>query len=349
MTRLLSITLLLLCVAASPAFPELRVRPVGQAPTTLPALSKAPLTDVAAWEKRRDEIRREWDEIIGPMPARVPLETTIVSTESLDDHTRLLVRYRVDAKTTNEAYVLVPKGAAGKLPGVVALHPTSKTNLRDPVGLANRESVHHALHLARRGYVVVAPRNFLWSGEPDETWQQAAERVTRREGWQTGMARMLWDAMRAVDVLLERPDVDATRIGAIGHSLGGKEALYLAAFDERIVAAISCEGGVGLPMSNWEADWYLGPQIKSPTFRHDNHEVMALAAPRSLLVIGGGKTDGPHSWPYVEASLPVWRLYGAEERLGLLLHDQGHNFPKPGPDRERAYGWLDHWLKLPLP
>jgi dienelactone hydrolase len=239
----------------------------------------------------------------------------------------------------------VPKGAAGKLPGVVALHPTSKTNLRDPVGLANRESVHHALHLVRRGYVCVAPRNFLWSGEPGETWQQAAERMTRRKGWKTGMGRMLWDAIRAVDVLFERPDVDPKRIGAIGHSLGGKEALYLAAFDERVAAAISCEGGVGLPMSNWDADWYLGPQIKSPTFHHDNHEVVALVAPRALLVIGGGKTDGAHSWPYVEASLPVWRLYGVEERLGLLLHDGGHNFPKPGPDRERAYAWLDHWLK----
>jgi hypothetical protein len=343
MQKLMASLLVMCCIGGSGRFTELR-HPPPQPMPTLPPLLGAPATDLPAWERRRAEIRAAWEQIIGPMPKRVPLETKVLSSEELADHTRLLVRYRTDAKRTNDAYILLPKGAGGKLPGVVTLHPTSKTTLRDPVGLANRESVHHALHLVRRGYVCIAPRNFLWSVE-GQTYQQAADRVTGREGWPTGMARMLWDSIRAVDVLLEWPEVDPNRIGTIGHSLGGKEVLYLAAFDERIRAAISCEGGVGLPMGNWDADWYLGKQIKSPDFERDNHEVMALIAPRALLVIGGGKSDGVHSWPYIEACLPVWRLLGAEERLGLLVHDEGHNFPSPGPDRERAYGWLDHWLK----
>jgi pimeloyl-ACP methyl ester carboxylesterase len=139
--------------------------------------------------------------------------------------------------------------------------------------------------------------------------------------------------------------VDGKRLGSIGHSLGGKEALYHAAFDERIRAAVSCEGGVGLSFSNWDADWYLGKQIRAAEFKHDQHEVIALIAPRAFLLIGGGSADGAQSWPYIEANLPVWRLYGAEERIGLLRHEQGHDFPAPGPVREQVYAWLDHWLE----
>ena len=110
---------------------------------------------------------------------------------------------------------------------------------------------------------------------------------------------------------------------------------------------MSCEGGVGLSFSNWDADWYLGAQIRDPGFHHDNHEVLALAAPRPVLIIGGESADGARSWPYLEAALPVWRLFGAEERLGLLRHGLGHEFAPPGAVRERIYQWLDHWLAGP--
>ena len=331
-------------MGAGPKFEELRERPAGE----LAALTPLGGTESRdAWDARRAALRRAWAEIIGPWPdQRLPLETRVLETEELADHTRLRVSYRIDARTRTEAYLLLPKGADAKTPrpGMVCFHPTSKATMRTVVGLEGREQVHYALHLVRRGYVCVAPRNYLWEVE-GETWQQAAERV-KRGGWRTGMARMVYDAIRATDVLLERPEVDEKRVGAIGHSLGGKEALYHAAFDARIRAAISCEGGVGLQMSNWEADHYLGPQVRKPAFAHDNHEVMSLIAPRALLVIGGESADGAASWPFIEACLPVWRLYDAEPRLGLLRHDEKHNFPAPGPVRERVWEWLDAQMAI---
>ena len=309
----------------------------------LPALPGTGSRD--EWERRRAEIRAAWEQIIGPMPRqRVPLGTEVISTEELADHVRLRLRYSIDAKTRVEAYLLLPKGDNAEIsrPAMVCLHPTTPATIRTAVGLEGREGVHYALHLVRRGYVTIAPANFLWEAK-GQTWQQAAQRVIA-DGWKTGMARMVYDAIRATDVLLERPEVDAKRIGTIGHSLGGKEALYHAAFDQRIAAAISCEGGVGLKLSNWEAAWYLGEQINSPDFARDNHEVMALIAPRSLLVIGGESADGAKSWPFIEACLPVWRLYGAEERLGLLRHAHGHNFPPPGEERELVWEWLDEQM-----
>jgi hypothetical protein len=302
--------------------------------------------DVKAWEARRKELSAAWEQILGPMPARVPLNVEVVSREELDDHVRLLLRYQDDAKTTNDAFLLIPKDipAGRKLPGVVVLHPTNTAHYNVSAGLAGKEGSYHALHLVRRGYVCIAPRNYLWAVE-GRSWKQSAADVKKRGPYTTGMAKMLFDAIRAVDVLADRPEVDPKRLGAIGHSLGGKEALYLPAFDERIVASISCEGGVGLGMSNWSDDHYFGKVIAAPDFAHDNQEVLALIAPRAILVIGGEASDGAKSWPYIEAALPVWRLYDAESRIGLLRHHLGHQFPPPGPDRELVYRWFDHWLK----
>src|SRR5438874_460959 len=99
----------LLCAAtigAAPVFQDLR-----QAPQqSLAAL--APLTgtsDRAAWEKRRAELRQQWEQILGPMPQRVPLLPQVLSSEELPDHTRLLIRYWNDESSTNDAYLLLPK------------------------------------------------------------------------------------------------------------------------------------------------------------------------------------------------------------------------------------------------
>ena len=74
----------------------------------------------------------------------------------------------------------------------------------------------------------------------------------------------------------------------------------------------------------------------------DHHELLALAAPRPFLVIGGGDADGARSWPYVEAALPAYRGIGAPDALGLLLHSRGHDFPDEV--QEQTYQWLDFWM-----
>jgi dienelactone hydrolase len=277
----------------------------------------------------------------------VALEPRVLSEEALPDHRRLLIRYRVEAGVDAEAYLLIPKDdepAGARRPGMIVLHQTSETTSRDPVGLAGREPMHLALHLVRRGYVCVAPANFLWA-TASRDYEQVTADVLAREPWETGMAKMTWDATRATDLLAARPEVDLDRVGSIGHSLGAKEALYLAAFDPRVRAAVACEGGVGLAFTNWDAPWYLGGKIKRPGFAHDHHELIALIAPRALLIVGGEADDGAKTWPYVAANLPLWRLIGAQDRLGLFRHAHGHDFPPPGEDREAVYGWVDHWLK----
>src|SRR5687768_12759181 len=121
------------CLAAGPAgFEDWRERPATQPIGKTPALT--PLTATrsrAAWEKRRVELRREWEGIMGALPSpeqRVPLASEVVSTEELADHRRVLLRYSVDEKTRVEAYLLLPNDAAAdrSRPGMVCLHPTTK-------------------------------------------------------------------------------------------------------------------------------------------------------------------------------------------------------------------------------
>jgi dienelactone hydrolase len=145
-----------------------------------------------------------------------------------------------------------------------------------------------------------------------------------------------------VDILLQQPDVDPQRIGAVGHSLGAKETLYLAAFDERVRATVSSEGGIGVKFSNWNADWYLGTAIHDPAFGRDHHELLALAAPRPFLLIGGESADGDRGWPFIAAALPIYRLYGAPARVGQFNHRQGHAVP-PVAER-RIEDWFDAYL-----
>lgn len=311
----------------------------------------------SAWEAMRGRVEARWRELLGPFPDAAALEPRLLRQEVLPDHTRIHLRFRADGGVGPEgepdAYLLIPKALKQPAPGLVVLHQTTDQHIDQPVGISGREGVHIALRQVRRGYVCLVARNFLWcrSGVPlqqitrDLLETPVPQRGGREFRWKTGMAKMLWDAIRSTDYLVSRPEVDPTRIGTIGHSLGAKEVIYHAAFDPRVKVAVSCEGGISLRFSNWNADWYLGKQIDAPGFQADHQELLALTAPRAFLLIGGESADGGKSWPFVRSALPIYGLYGAEERLGLLRHPAGHDFPHPGADRELVDLWLDHSLQ----
>jgi hypothetical protein len=223
------------------------------------------------------------------------------------------------------------------------LHSTVDYTIRQPAGLEGPPNVHLGWHLARCGYVAICPRCFLWQDGGKARLADAVEGLGRRHPGVKGMARMLFDATRAVDLLASLAEVDPARIGAIGHSLGAKEVLYLSAFDPRIRASVSSEGGIGLTYSNWNAPWYLGEAIDRPDFPLHHGQVLALSAPRAFLLIGGESADGDQSWPYIEAALPVWALTGAPQAVGLFNHRQGHAFPEMA--LERSLQWLDWFLR----
>ena len=302
------------------------------------------ITTLAGWRRRRSELEQRGRAVIGQLslPRKNPPRVDVVEEDHVGDVVRQRIQYFVEPDLRTEAYVLKPHQPRARCPGAVVLHSTTPESIRQPAGLADVAEKHFGVALARRGFVALCPRNFLW---PDTT-RMAAEDETRRfrerHPGARGIAKMLFDGQVAVDILAARSDVDPGRIGCIGHSLGGKEALYLAAFDPRITAAVSSEGGIGLTMSNWDAEWYLGDIVRQPGFTREHHELLALAAPRPFLLVGGDSADGTASWPWIAAALPVHRLYGTPPRLGLLNHGRGHAVP---PDVEpRLLEWLETYV-----
>ena len=294
---------------------------------------------------RRTELRQWWLDFLQPLQFDRDLspDLEVIEEEVLGSVIRQRVRYEVEPEVQTEAYLLKPAGRHDGVPGVVVFHSTVPYSIHQPAGIEGPPEKMFGLKFARQGYVTLCPRNFLWpENERMAAKEQTADFQKRHPGCK-GMAKMLWDAMRAVDVLAARPEVDATRLGAVGHSLGAKEVLYLAALDERIAVSVSSEGGVGTRLSNWDAAWYLGDTLRDTVREHEHHELLGLVAPRPFLLIGGDSADGAASWPFVEAALNVYRLYGEPARLGLFNHGQGHSVPPAAEQR------IDQWFQEYLP
>jgi dienelactone hydrolase len=334
-----------------PAWIEPLQRPPGRVPDTatrpLPLLfdgEHRPITTPEGWNRRRAQLQASWERFLGVIPGPRPDNRLVVLEEDRPDGViRQLVRYESERGLPVEGYLLRPDRPGRGRPGVVVLHATAEWTIRQPAGLQGPPDLHIGLQLARRGYVAMCPRCFIWQYRQGTKPETAVDWLRRRHPGVTGMAKMLYDATRAVDLLASMDDVDPRRIGAIGHSLGAKEVLYLAAFDGRVRASVSCEGGIGMTYSNWDAPWYLGEAIRRPDFGLDHGQVLAMAAPRAFLLAGGDSADGDRSWPYIAEALPVWRLTGAGEDVGLLNHHRGHAFPPEA--RSVAERWLDWFLR----
>ncbi|MBM3999112.1 MAG: dienelactone hydrolase [Planctomycetes bacterium] len=302
------------------------------------------ITSLEPWRQRRGTLRKEWLDVLGPLASRripVPVLKTLAE-DRVEGVVRRLVSYEIEPGVTTEAFILEPGQDRGPRAGVAVFHSTVDASIRQPAGVEGAPEKAFGLRLAKRGCTTICPRNFLW---PDNHHISANEETRTFQGRHPdslGMAKMLYDAIVAVDILLSLPRVDPKRIGAVGHSLGAKEVLYLAAFDERVRVTVSSEGGIGLPFTNWDAPWYLGPQVKSGSFGREHHQLLALAAPRPFLLVGGGSADGDPSWPFIEAALPIYRLYGEPPRLALFNHRQGHAVPPIAEQR------IDEWLSTYL-
>jgi hypothetical protein len=298
------------------------------------------ITTRDAWASRRKEIRRWWLDFLGPPPAErgQPPTLEVVAEDRPDGVVRQLIRYQVEPGLASEAYLLKPAKVEGKLPGIVALHSTVDHSIRQPAGVEGAPEKAFGLRYARRGCVVLCPRNYLWPTSDKIAAQAEADKFLRRAPKSKGMMKMLYDSQVATDILAGLPEVDPARLGAVGHSLGAKEVLYLAAFDERIKASVSSEGGVGTKFSNWDAPWYLGSAIKGKDFTREHHELLALVAPRPFLLVGGESADGDRGWPFIAAALQVYELFGQPARIGQFNHRKGHAVPPEAQER------IDQWL-----
>jgi len=317
----------------------------------------APVQSVADWAKRRAEVLRGMEAVMGKLPGdakRCPLDMKVEEEFDGGTYLRRLITYASEPGGRVPAYLLIPKDVlAGKkkAPAVLCLHGTDNVvGHGTVVGLGTRPNRNYAQELAQRGYVTLAPNYpLLAKYQPD----------LKALGWESGTLKAVWDNIRGLDLLASLPYVDhAKGFGAIGHSLGGHNAVYTAVFDERLQAVVSSCGldsyldyYKGDP-KNWapEKGWcqtrymlkladYKGRLADIP---FDFHELVGALAPRHVLISAPTRDSNfrPDSVDRIAAAArPIFKLHGQEQRLRVEHPDCDHDFP---PEmREAAYKLFD--------
>jgi len=334
---------------------------------------------------------QEWGKLLGPFPEQMPpLNPKLRKVRENEQFTRYHVRLTSE-KTGNvqndviTAWLLVPRSAVpGKTRGIVAVHPTTAGTGKDrTAGLAGYKpdekpdpadlSRSYGLELVLRGHVVLCI-DLLTDGERIETGlgpYDSRAFYQRHPRWSM-VGKNTWDIQRAIDYLVNRPEVDPKRIACVGHSLGGHSSLFAAAFDPRVAVCVanggvlgwmrqtdhwSRPGGITAPPTPGEktekggvgrytyirnAAPYLKPS--GPDFPIDFDGLMRMVSPRALWI---GESD-QEARDYdlsvkiakVKAGFPQPR--GNPQQFSMLdtfTYPGGHGFPDQA--RARAWSWLE--------
>lgn len=309
------------------------------------------------WEKRRLQILANLQLVMGPLPKddHAPPEMTVVEEVKLAHYIRRRITYVPESGDRVPAWLLIPTATGGtpgqKLPAMLCLHQTTRIGKGEPAGLGGKPNLHYAAELAERGYVTLAPD---YPNFGDYTFDPYAH------GYASATMKGIFNHMRAVDLLASLPEVDAARIGAIGHSLGGHNTLFLGVFDPRVRVLVTSCGFNSFAkymhgdLTGWSHRGYM-PRIASEYGKSaarmpfDFPEILAALAPRPVFInapVGDSNFEVSGVRDCVQAARPVFaRIFHAEDRLVAEHPEGGHDFPPAV--REDAYRFVDRWLKQP--
>ncbi len=279
------------------------------------------------------------------MIERPAIET--LETEPRLNLTQKKVRIEVAAKLKIDGYLLIPEG-----PG---LHPAVLVVFYDPetgAGLTKAPFLDFGYQLAQRGFVTLSvgwPRDYT-------TGQSPARQP---------LSTLAYIAANCYNALATLGEVDPRRVGVVGHSFGGKWAMFASCLYDKFACAVWSDPGIVFdetrPNVNYWEPWYLGweprrqrtpglPTAANPRTGpykrlfeagHDLHELHALMAPRPFLVSGGSE-DPPRRWTALNHSIAVNRLLGRENRVAMT------NRPAHSPtaqSNQQIYLFFEYFLK----
>ncbi|HXJ93668.1 MAG TPA: acetylxylan esterase [Terriglobia bacterium] len=306
---------------------------------------------VADADRRKQTVRKILMELLGGLPDyKGPLNA------------------RVTGQLQNDRFA-IEKVIYESLPGLYVTANLYRPNQPGPYPAVLLQSGHTqegkpedqriAANLALKGFVALA-FDPIGQGEREQTYSRQLKGPLA--GWsvpehiQLGAQALLigessaryfiWDAMRSVDYLVSRPDVDPTRLGAAGCSGGGALTTFLGALDPRIKAVVpACfPNSYRLLFSGPDPD----PDMSFPRFLAsglDTADFVELSAPTPWLIEA---TAGDYFTPagarlvYEEAK-EWYALYGARDRIAFFVGPGPHGVPLES--REAIYQWMIRWLK----
>jgi hypothetical protein len=247
----------------------------------------------------------------------------------------------------DSAYLLVPDGK-GPFPAVLVVFYEGKTG----IGLG-KPNLDFALQLAKRGFVTLS------IGGPGHYYPNKATARLQPLSFHA------YVAANCYTLLANLPQVDEKRVGIVGHSYGGKWAMFASCLYDKFACAVWSDGGIVFDekranVNYWEP-WYLGyekgrqrkegvPNKNNPRTGaykkmretgHDLHELHALMAPRPFLVSGGSE-DRTERWKALNHAIAVNTFLGYKDRVAMT-NRTGHS---PTPDsNEPLYLFFEYFLK----
>ena len=312
------------------------------------------------WKARRSEILAHWTKLLGPWPPMV--DKPVVQEqwkESVEDFTRHRIEFEVAPGRKTAAYLLRPAGA-GPFPAIVDVFyfPEGGAGL-----IADRrQKIDFGYQAVKRGMIALCVGQNPTAPRPNAdlyypSWDKAELQP---------LSYLAYVAASAHTMLSQRKDVDPARIGVVGHSYGGKWALFAGALYEKFAAVCISDPGIvfdeARPNVNYWEPWYLG-YVPGTEFRPrgvltkehgrvgpyqqmmekgmDLHELHALIAPRPFFVAGGAE-DRPAAWKALNHTVAVNRLLGVENRVGM--HNRPEHLITPEAS-ERIADFLEYFLK----
>lgn len=316
--------------------------------------SGQPVRTKQQWEQRREELKNEWTRLLGPWPELNTRPQVQVLSETQEESIRLLhIQFEWAPKQKTKAWLLLPPGD-GPHPAVLTVYYEPETAIGQ-----GRPLRDFAWQLAKRGFVTLS----IGTTETTEAKTYSMYHPDIDHATVQPLSMLACAAANSWYVLASRSEVDADRIGVVGHSYGGKWALFAGALFDRFAAVAVSDPGIVFddhPSVNYWEPWYLGwharpwrkrgvPTADNPARglypellkqNRDLHELHALIAPRPFLV-SGGEVDPPERWTALNHLVRINRVLGHQHRVGM------HNRPDHGPTEQSnavIYAFFEHFL-----
>ena len=299
-----------------------------------------------------NSLRLEISSFLGFQTPGGSVSYEVVKTVNQPEYTRSQIKYQSLEGDEISAFLLIPKGQ-GPFPGVIVHHQHNQEwhlGKSEVCGIIGESLQSFGHGLANKGMVVLAPdtigfedRRRSCSGvkpEPSDWLQYYNEMSYRMVVGDTLIRKILLDAALGVSLLTALPEVDANRIGALGHSMGGNTVLFQTALDERIrfacASGAACSyknkliGGTGIEMAE---------VIPGFAKRFDIDDLVKCIAPRSILLVSA--TEDRYSRDAVFITETASQAFEALEVPSHIRHERfqgGHSMT-----RERFKFILD-WM-----
>lgn len=327
-------------------------------------VADADLADVTtreAWEKNRPELRRQFFDMMGlwPLPAKTDLKATVTGTADGAGFTVEKLHFQSRPGLFVTANFYLPKARKPGQTFPTVLYVCGHGNVVEGVvsyGSKVKYQYHPAWFAAHGFACLVLDTVELGEipGDHHGTYSRGMWWWQARGYTPAGVE--LWNAVRALDYLETRPEVDAKRIGVTGRSGGGATSWWVAAADDRVRVAVPVAGLADLRAHVVEGEvprfragviaGHCDCMFPVNTYRWDFARVAALVAPRPLLL---GNTDRDDIFPVAgyrrlaEKVRKVYALYGADDKFALLEEKGPH---EDTPELRRGINrWLARWLK----